>query len=386
MINRKILYSLFYFMFMPFFINAIEIPEMLFIEGKTFFQGSYNIDNTHKIEKTDIPDISYNIHSVTIDSFYISKYEITVKEFYDFINETGYETFAKKQWLSWRDNSKHPKTYNSRYKGQKFENYPITEVTYKDILEYCKWLSEKTGERYRLPTESEWEFVATSGKQNLYPWGNKYKVIYNGKRITDFLDIKYDEDIISVFDTKEDCGDFNICGMFGNVREFCLDSFDPLFYQKAYNKNPLQIEFLYSSEEYVYRGYAGYNMEHPEMNNITKRFSVSNMYYSTSLGFRIVKENSVTVFNEKSDMECVYNYALGTINDNFINLRDTPSLKGRKIGQLMKNDKITIYYRTFKKSIIDNDENYWYFVRKDYSEDDSKPNFSWIFGKYIDFQ
>ena len=366
------------------YIKAIEIPEMIYIEGNSFIQGSNNSYTLHKVEKSNIPDISYFMHTVTIDSFYVSKYEITIKEFNEFVNETGYETYAKKQWLEWLDNSTHPYTYNSRYQSSEFENFPITEVTYVDILEYCKWLSKKTGERFRLPTESEWEYIATSGKQNLYPWGNEYKVIHQGKIISDFLDIKYDEDILPVLDTQNDSGEFQVCGMFGNVREFCLDTFDPLFYIKKYDNNPLQIECLYPTEENTYRGYAGYNMEFPENDGVTKRFSISNTYYSNSLGFRIVKEYGNTVFNKDTDMECVYNYCSGIINDNYINTRNLPSLQGQKNGQLMKNDKINIFYRTNKTTVIDNNEDYWYFVRKQDATTGTKC--FWVFGNYIDFE
>ena len=367
-------------------IKATEIPELIFINGNTFIQGANTVTKTHKIEIDNIPDIEYNLHSVSIDSFYISKYEITIKEFYEFINETDYVTYAKRQWLKWGDNSKHPQTYNSRYMSKDFFYFPITEVTYIDALEYCRWLSNKTGERFRLPTESEWEYVATSGKQQLYPWGNDYKIIQEGKLISDFLDIQYDEDILPVFDTQLDSGEFHVCGLFGNVREFCLDFFDPLFYQKNYNINPLQIDCLYPDEENTYRGYAGYNMEFPDKTRITNRFSISNIYYSKSLGFRIVKEYKETIFNKDTDKECIYNYCSGTINDNYINMRKMPSVKGQKGGQLMKDDKIIIYFRTNKKELIEKDENYWYYVRRIDPLGELETDGFWIFGKYIDFE
>ena len=358
---------------------------MVFIQGSSYIQGSDDFDDSIKVEKDSIPKIAYKKHAVEIDSFYISKYEITVREFYDFIDDTAYETFAKREWLTWIDNNKHPHTYNSQYRTKKYEKYPITEITHEDALEYCKWLSKKTGKRFRLPTECEWEYIASSGKANKYPWGNEYKIIHNGKLIDDFLDVNYDEDVLPVTETENDKSNFNVCGIFGNVRELCLDRFDPLFYLKDINYNPLQIYVLYPSDTNTYRGFAGYNMNKPDSCKITKRFSTSDNYYSSTLGFRIVQEESETVFNKNTDTECIYNYTTGIINDDYINMRYKPSLQSEKRGHLMKGDKIIIYFRTAKKTKIDTNEDYWFFIKKLNPLDVYSNQAFWIFGKYIDF-
>ena len=53
------------------------------------------------------------------------------------------------------------------------DNQPVVRVSYEDAVRYCRWLSEKTGEPYRLPTEAEWEYAASGGGQRKYPWGNE---------------------------------------------------------------------------------------------------------------------------------------------------------------------------------------------------------------------
>jgi formylglycine-generating enzyme required for sulfatase activity len=52
---------------------------------------------------------------------------------------------------------------------------PVRGVTYFEALDYCKWLSIKTGRTYRLPTELEWEKTARGNDGRVYPWGNNWE-------------------------------------------------------------------------------------------------------------------------------------------------------------------------------------------------------------------
>jgi serine/threonine-protein kinase PpkA len=51
-------------------------------------------------------------------------------------------------------------------------NRPVINVTFEDARAYANWLSETTGKKYRLPTESEWEYVARADTTSLFWWGD----------------------------------------------------------------------------------------------------------------------------------------------------------------------------------------------------------------------
>ena len=50
--------------------------------------------------------------------------------------------------------------------------HPVVNVSWEDARAYVEWLSGKTGEEYRLLSESEWEYVARSGTRTKYWWGD----------------------------------------------------------------------------------------------------------------------------------------------------------------------------------------------------------------------
>ena len=100
--------------------------EMVYVEGGTFQMGSTNGDSDEK-----------PVHSVTLSSYKISKFEVT-----------------QKQWKEIMGNNP------SNWSG---DNLPVENVSWNDVQNFISKLNSKTGGNYRLPTEAEWEFAARGG-------------------------------------------------------------------------------------------------------------------------------------------------------------------------------------------------------------------------------
>ena len=120
-------------------------------------------------------------HSCTTKGFYIDRTPVTVAQFAEFVKATNYVTEAEKKqcgtmWVKgeWK---KMPGLSWKNPMGQKlpedFTQHPVTQVTYRDAIEYCRWIER------RLPLEKEWEYAARGGfSEAIYPWGDKESSMY----------------------------------------------------------------------------------------------------------------------------------------------------------------------------------------------------------------
>ena len=116
-------------------------PEMVEIPGGSFRMGARYLDRTSPV------------HDVRVESFELGTYEVTFEEYGRFTAATGHRPADDEGWG----------------RGRR----PVINVSWKDAMAYTKWLSEQTGERYRLPSEAEWEYAARAGSVTTYSWGNE---------------------------------------------------------------------------------------------------------------------------------------------------------------------------------------------------------------------
>ena len=124
------------------FRDCSECPQMVVISPGQFMMGS----ERHRPEEKPV-------HSVTIaQAFAIGVYEVTVGEWDVCLREGGCR-------------------YSPQAGDQ--EQQPIGNISWDDAQEFIRWLRDKTGADYRLPSEAEWEYVARAGTTTAYWWGDE---------------------------------------------------------------------------------------------------------------------------------------------------------------------------------------------------------------------
>ncbi|MEK7435090.1 MAG: SUMF1/EgtB/PvdO family nonheme iron enzyme [Cyanobacteriota bacterium] len=246
--------------------------KMIKIEGGSFDMGNNTGENDEK-----------PVHKITLNSFYIAKYETTQKE-YQSIMGNNPSNFKKDNDVS--------------------NNFPVEKVSWFDAIKYCNEKSRQeslpqayndvTGDLldkdgkittdltkvigYRLPTEAEWEFSAKGGtKSQAY--------IYSGSNTVDevgWLLTNSEKKTHEVGMKKSN--ELGIYDMSGNVWEWCNDWYDENFYKTSTEKNPINLK---ASDTRVSRGGSlVYDANYLRSSN---RYGDIPVITGSNLGFRIAK-------------------------------------------------------------------------------------------------
>ena len=148
------------------FQDCPECPEMVVVPAGSFMMGSPS--NEKGRFRREGPQ-----HRVEIaEPFAVGIYEVTRGEFARFVDETGYSTgnsCRTQDIIEPTLKNLEPDWQNPGHRQT--DRHPVVCVSWDDAQAYVRWLSRKTGERYRLPSESEWEYVARAGRQTAWYWG-----------------------------------------------------------------------------------------------------------------------------------------------------------------------------------------------------------------------
>jgi formylglycine-generating enzyme required for sulfatase activity len=169
-------------------------------------------------------------HEVYLDGYRMGKYEVTIKQYMKFVNET------KSHYPKWlEEGSQHHIKTGSHSYYKKFvsdENCPIVGVSWNDALAYCEWLSNKTGVKFKLPTEAQWEKAARGTDGREYPWGGREpdETLANfGGKIGKTT---------PVGSYPDGASPYGLLDMAGNVWEWCSDWYGSDYYKNASRENP----------------------------------------------------------------------------------------------------------------------------------------------------
>jgi len=115
------------------------------------------------------------VHKVYADGFWMEKYEVTNKQFVIFLNNKGMRGSKNKPWFETKAEDSLSQitggTGNFRVESG-YEDYPVVNVSWYGADAFAKWLSKKTGHKFRLPTEAEWEYACRAGTTTPFYFGD----------------------------------------------------------------------------------------------------------------------------------------------------------------------------------------------------------------------
>jgi len=224
---------------------------------------------TYQMGRNDGPPTEVPAHSVTVGGFAMDKTEVNNSEYAQFVREANHA--PPEQWGS----IKAPV-------GE--ELLPVSDITYRDAVDFAAWRSKRDGVTYRLPTEEEWEYAARNGaKDNQYPWGNTWQ---SGHAATAESGVGTSQ---AVGTYAKGMNDWGVVDLVGNVWEF-TSSKASLYKENGEDRLAQQKDWI------VIRG-GGYASSAkgtfpPGPVSSTIRTWVARNYRNPTLGFRLVKSGS----------------------------------------------------------------------------------------------
>ncbi|MEJ2529324.1 MAG: SUMF1/EgtB/PvdO family nonheme iron enzyme, partial [Gammaproteobacteria bacterium] len=227
-------------------------PAMVRLSGGSFVMGS----NRNQVSSNEWP-----AHEVELQPFAISQVEVTFDEYDRFAQATGRRLPDDEGWG----------------RGKR----PVIHVDWDDAVAYTKWLSERTGKKYRLPTEAEWEYAIRSGSDSTYWWGYQME---EGRANCFDCGSKWDGVSTSPVGSFPP-NNFGLHDLGGNVREWVLDCYHPS-YTGAPTDGSAWIDL--ACKERVVRGGA-YNKTRDSMRSTWRGHFKPDSSLSVT-GFRVVRE------------------------------------------------------------------------------------------------
>lgn len=239
----KLVVMLFITVLFSSYARGNQVDELILVEGGSYRMGiEGGIDNP--------------IHDVSISSFYIAKYELTVGEWKEYCLSTGKD-------FEYLDTDAMLTLIGKIYGYNLPDNHPMYYISWEEAIDYCNWLSKERGleavytitidenkvkkismdieaNGYRLPTEAEWEFAAKGGTKSL---GFKFAGSNNLDEVA-WGNNNSDRKFQTVGSKKSN--ELGLFDMIGNVLEYTWDHYDDTYYMNSIKNDPIGPDKAYS--------------------------------------------------------------------------------------------------------------------------------------------
>ncbi len=165
--------------------ELVNIPGGTFTMGTDLAEATRAIDDCRDRDGGTGCDIAFTtdsipLHSVTVNSFALERFEVTYQQYVDFLNALGPRSHLNGcggqpcAAVQGQGVGERPRSFIS-FDGTRYSvttelylNRPVAYVTWYGADAYCKFIGR------RLPTEAEWEYAARRPDGRLYPWGNAW--------------------------------------------------------------------------------------------------------------------------------------------------------------------------------------------------------------------
>lgn len=208
--------------------SAAFNPEMAAVTARSYIVGSRDTEGQ--------PD-EHPQRSISLSAYEIGKYPVTALEFATFLNSIG-QARARELYIQRPEHNVVLNEESGEFIPRRGEELAAVNGLSWDAADaYTRWLSEKTGQRFRLPTEAEWEAAARADGGNvIYPWGttppDSSRAHFNqvGGRPID------------VTSRSAGANSWGLYHMAGNVAEWCLDWYSDDAYRRTPQDNPVVTE------------------------------------------------------------------------------------------------------------------------------------------------
>lgn len=226
--------------------QVIKLSPAIFTMGDSQGIGD---DNEKPVHEVDIPT-----------GFYLSRYEVTFEQFDKFANDTNRPLPPDNGW------------------GR--GNRPVINVSWYDAKAYAAWLTDQTGQHYRLPTEIEWEYSVRAGVESSFWYGEDMQTGYS---VCDSCGSQWDARSTAPVGSQIS-NPFGLFDMHGNVAEWVEDC-----YHESYDGAPGSNRAWLTSDcsNRVIRGGSWYDI--PRVGRSSTRYRADPSLKASNWGFRVVR-------------------------------------------------------------------------------------------------